>query len=82
MQRIRVQAYANQTKWSDYSAIAAFVELHIEQGPHLEAEGCNIGVVEAIAAPSMIRVEFSGKGGHGGGMPMKQRYAHMPLWRA
>ncbi len=34
-----------------------------------------IGVVEAIAAPSMIRVEFTGKGGHGGGMPMKQRCA-------
>ena len=34
-----------------------------------------IGVVEAIAAPSMIRIEFSGKGGHGGGMPMKQRCA-------
>lgn len=49
------------------------MELHIEQGPHLEAEGLDIGVVEAIAAPSMIRVEFSGKGGHGGGMPMKQR---------
>jgi metal-dependent amidase/aminoacylase/carboxypeptidase family protein len=32
-----------------------------------------IGVVDAIAAPSMIRIEFSGKGGHGGGMPMKQR---------
>lgn len=71
-----MQAYADQTKWSDYSSIAAFVELHIEQGPHLEAEGRDIGVVEAIAAPSMIRVEFSGKGGHGGGMPMKQRCAH------
>ena len=40
-----------------------------------------IGVVEAIAAPSMIRIEFTGKGGHGGGMPMKQRRAVVPRWQ-
>lgn len=69
------QEYANRTNWKTAGLkIDAFVELHIEQGPHLEAENLNIGIVEAIAAPSMIRVEFTGKGGHGGGMPMAQRY--------
>ncbi len=51
------------------------MELHIEQGPALEAEGKQIGIVEAIMAPSLVRVEFSGRGGHGGGMPMSYRFA-------
>ncbi|GAQ80848.1 ureidoglycolate amidohydrolase [Klebsormidium nitens] len=68
------QEFADKTHWKRTGLkIDAFVELHIEQGPHLEAEGFDIGIVEAIAAPSMIRVEFTGKGGHGGGMPMLQR---------
>ena len=68
-----MQAYADETKLAHFGGITAFVELHIEQGPRMEAAGRQIGVVEAIAAPSMVRVEFSGKGGHGGGMPMNQR---------
>ena len=42
-------------------AYAAFVELHIEQGPVLERAGVPIGVVTAIAAPSTLRVELSGR---------------------
>ena len=47
-------------------AYAAFVELHIEQGPDLERTGVPIGVVTAIAAPATLRVELSGDGGHAG----------------
>ena len=36
-------------------AYRAFVELHIEQGPLLEREKIDIGVVEKIAAPSSLR---------------------------
>src|SRR4051812_43420070 len=43
---------------------AGFVELHIEQGPLLEKENIPIGVVEKIAAPSSLRVELTGEGGH------------------
>jgi ureidoglycolate amidohydrolase len=39
----------------------------------LEEQNTTVGVVTAIAAPAMIRVEFSGAGGHGGGMPMRAR---------
>ena len=42
-------------------AYAAFVELHIEQGPELERTGMPIGVVTAIAAPATLRVELSGR---------------------
>ncbi len=58
-------------------AYAAFVELHIEQGPELEATGVPIGVVTAIAAPATLRVEFSGEGGHAGAVLMDLR--HDPL---
>ncbi len=52
---------------------AAFVELHIEQGPILEREGLPIGVVEAIAAPAALRVEIVGEGGHAGTVLMPDR---------
>jgi ureidoglycolate amidohydrolase len=53
--------------------LGAFVELHIEQGPELEAEGLQIGVVTAIAAPAALRVAFSGDGGHAGAHLMRRR---------
>jgi len=56
---------------------AAFLELHIEQGPELEASGTPIGVVTAIAAPATLRVELSGAGGHAGAVLMPLR--HDPL---
>ena len=43
---------------------ASFVELHIEQGPILEKENLDIGIVTAIAAPAALRVIFTGEGGH------------------
>ena len=52
---------------------AAFVELHIEQGPILEAENLDIGVVEKIAAPSTLRLQLTGIGGHAGATLMPGR---------
>ena len=54
-------------------AYAAFVELHIEQGPILEARGLDIGVVTAIAAPASLRVHIEGEGGHAGAVLMPGR---------
>ena len=56
------------------SCYAAFIELHIEQGPVLEQEGVGIGVVEKIAAPSTLRVELTGVGGHAGAVLMSERH--------
>lgn len=53
---------------------AAFVELHIEQGPLLEREGIAIGVVEKIAGPSSYRIRLTGEGGHAGAVLMPQRH--------
>jgi N-carbamoyl-L-amino-acid hydrolase len=52
---------------------SAFVELHIEQGPLLDKEGIPIGIVEKIAAPSTLRVELTGVGGHAGAVLMPGR---------
>src|SRR3954469_21913708 len=52
---------------------SAFVELHIEQGPLLDKEKIPIGIVEKIAAPSTLRGELTGVGGHAGAMLMPGR---------
>jgi ureidoglycolate amidohydrolase len=54
-------------------AYAAFVELHIEQGPLLERHATDIGVVTAIAAPSSLRIIVDGEGGHAGAVLMADR---------
>jgi len=53
--------------------IKAFVELHIEQGPVLERAEINIGVVEAIAAPTRLRITVEGTPAHSGTTPMEDR---------
>jgi ureidoglycolate amidohydrolase len=55
-------------------AYAAFVELHIEQGPLLEREGVPIGAVEKIAGPSSYRIRLTGEGGHAGAVLMPDRH--------
>jgi ureidoglycolate amidohydrolase len=55
------------------SHYAAFVELHIEQGPLLEASGIPLGVVTAIAAPASLRIRIVGEGGHAGAVLMPAR---------
>ncbi|HEY1767665.1 MAG TPA: M20 family metallo-hydrolase [Terracidiphilus sp.] len=50
-----------------------FIELHIEQGPHLEAEGLDLGLVTHIAAPASQRIVIEGEGGHAGGKLMPGR---------
>lgn len=57
----------------DPSAIAAYVELHIEQGPHLDAARIPIGVVEGIVGIRRNRLTFVGEPDHAGTTPMQWR---------
>jgi N-carbamoyl-L-amino-acid hydrolase len=57
----------------DPRAVAAYVELHIEQGPRLEEAGLPIGVVEAIVGIRRTRVIFHGQADHAGTTPMERR---------
>jgi N-carbamoyl-L-amino-acid hydrolase len=50
-----------------------FVELHIEQGPYLEQECLDVGLVTHIAAPASLRILIEGEGGHAGGKLMPGR---------
>ena len=54
--------------------LAAFVELHIEQGPILEREAISLGIVTDIAAPASLSIVVHGEGGHAGGMLMPDRH--------
>ncbi len=53
--------------------IKAFIELHIEQGPVLERTKNTIGIVEAIAAPTRLKIVVEGMAGHSGTTPMDDR---------
>ncbi|WP_028611411.1 M20 family metallo-hydrolase [Paenibacillus harenae] len=53
--------------------IAAFLELHIEQGPVLEALGAPVGIVTGISGPLWWTVEMTGFAGHAGSVPMPMR---------
>jgi len=53
--------------------VAAYAELHIEQGPVLEAEGLPVGVVTAINGFSRLRATLTGQAGHAGTVPMGLR---------
>jgi allantoate deiminase len=52
---------------------SAFLELHIEQGPVLEADGLQIGIVDRIAGYRRLRVTLTGEARHAGTTPMRLR---------
>jgi acetylornithine deacetylase/succinyl-diaminopimelate desuccinylase-like protein len=52
---------------------AAFLELHVEQGPVLESAGAPLGVVTAIVGYALGELIFEGKAGHAGTTPMSGR---------
>lgn len=53
--------------------LAGFLELHIEQGPVLEAENKDIGIVTAIAGITRIEITVEGRADHAGTTPMDRR---------
>jgi N-carbamoyl-L-amino-acid hydrolase len=57
----------------DPESVYAFVELHIEQGPRLEATTTQIGVVTSIVGLGGAVAEFYGRADHAGTTPMTGR---------
>ncbi|OCO99228.1 MULTISPECIES: Zn-dependent hydrolase [unclassified Ensifer] len=55
------------------AAFAAYLELHIEQGPLLEASATEIGVVTGVQGVRWFDVTISGTEAHAGSTPMAQR---------
>lgn len=60
----------NRMSSEKYSAL---VELHIEQGPVLELEKKDIGIVEGVCGVVNYEFSFVGQAGHAGTTPMKYR---------
>lgn len=54
--------------------VFAALEVHIEQGPVLEAENLSLAVVERIVGQSRFELTFSGQANHAGTTPMKLRH--------
>ena len=52
----------------------AFLELHIEQGPVLEAAGARLGVVRGVQGISWQRITLKGEANHAGTAPMAFRH--------
>ena len=73
MARAGFNALEAPTARCDPRTLAAYVELHIEQGPHLEAARIPIGVVEGIVGIRRRRVTFIGEPDHAGTTPMARR---------
>lgn len=55
------------------SDLAAFIELHVEQGGVLEALGKTIGVVEGIVCQRRLEIAIAGSANHAGTTPMSVR---------
>lgn len=53
--------------------LAAFIELHIEQGPYLDDAGVDIGVVEGIVGIEQWSITVEGSANHAGTTPMNAR---------
>lgn len=53
--------------------LMGYLEVHIEQGPVLEARKLSVGVVSTIASQARGRLTFRGKAGHAGTTPMNLR---------
>jgi N-carbamoyl-L-amino-acid hydrolase len=58
----------------DAKSLAAYVEVHIEQGPVLLQKGAPLGVVTSIAGGSRHLVTVRGEAGHAGTVPMPMRH--------
>ena len=73
MRRAGFDLAAAPTARRDPRDIAAYVELHIEQGPWLEVDDVPIGVVEGIVGIRRFRLTFVGQPDHAGTTPMDRR---------
>jgi allantoate deiminase len=53
--------------------VIGFVEVHIEQGPVLEADGLSVAAVSGIVGQTRLSLQFSGHANHAGTTPMHLR---------
>jgi beta-ureidopropionase / N-carbamoyl-L-amino-acid hydrolase len=59
---------------SHASDLSGYLEIHIEQGPILESEGDELGVVEGIVGIRRLNVRMEGEANHAGTTPYSARH--------
>jgi beta-ureidopropionase / N-carbamoyl-L-amino-acid hydrolase len=64
--------YAGKAPLGD-RPLDCYFELHIEQAPHLDREGCDIGIVVGGYKTLALRIDIRGETSHSGGTPMADR---------
>src|SRR5436305_13268702 len=57
----------------DPRSLAAYLELHVEQGPVLEREGVEVGIVTGIRGNTSFEVTLFGEARHAGTTPLEAR---------
>ena len=83
---LRMGGRPTELKAARRTDLHAAFELHIEQGPVLEAEALDIGIVSAIVGITRLEIQFFGTAGHAGTTPMTHRRdpllaaAHLVGW--
>ncbi|WP_144633702.1 M20 family metallo-hydrolase [Bordetella genomosp. 13] len=73
---LRAAAREHGWAWMDVELgrpVHAYLEAHIEQGPVLEAEGLQVGCVDAIQGVRWFRVTITGRSAHAGTTPLAAR---------
>ena len=73
LQRAKLPLQALQLAATGFAAVAAFVELHIEQGSELDQQGVPCGIVEAIVGYDRLFVTLQGEANHAGTTSMSRR---------
>lgn len=74
MAQVGFDAYRVASVVREPQTLKAFIELHIEQGPVLEQEGLDVGLVDVIVGITQLVVTITGKAGHAGTTPMDRRH--------
>lgn len=73
LERVGVNIQNLSTMEREKGSVAAYVELHIEQGGNLDQDGISVGVVNGIVGFRRYRLVFSGRANHAGTTPMDKR---------
>ncbi|MDQ0199597.1 allantoate amidohydrolase [Neobacillus ginsengisoli] len=73
LQQLGLAPHNYQSAALDPKNVLGYLELHIEQGPVLEAEGLPCGIVSGIAGASRYSFKITGFAGHAGTVPVTLR---------
>jgi len=74
MREVGLDPAAFESARIDPEGVAAYVEVHIEQGPVLLREGLALGIVTTIAGGTRHTLRVRGEAGHAGTVPMAMRH--------